>query len=143
MPIEGVIECIDRLSSDYTKNDYVFVMAGRDHALQKRKYNFQSILNKLATLSHTNCVLVTVPYISNVDSINNYIYNFNQKIYTLIKNCLPNITYCDINSIISTVDINFTKMQIKYSGKIKLFGYLSTVVTKTNFRIVTSRNHIM
>ena len=73
MVIDDLVECVDRLSKDYTKRDYVVVMAGRDSILQNRRCNFEAIVNKLKTLNHTNCIFVSVPYLTKRDAINNSI----------------------------------------------------------------------
>ena len=141
--MEGVVESVDQLTKHYTKKDYIIIMVGRDSVLQGGICNFECILNKLKALSHTNCILVTIPYVSKRDTVNNYIYKLNSRIYTLLKHALPDVVYCDINSLISSSDIDFSNAQLGHSGKVKLFRYLTDIITGPNFRLTKLRKHVM
>lgn len=81
---QSITEDIVKLTSDFSKNDFVIIIAGTNDLRSKQYPFFRGIWDKLKTCLNTNIILASVPYGRN-RSIDWNIHKFNSKLQEFLK----------------------------------------------------------
>ena len=123
------------LTRSFDKHDYLIILAGTNDVLGKSNLNkrdFDNIINKL---SHTNVVILTVPYRVVKGSYNDEAYAFNDRLYRYCSNKINNrcsgVYYCDVNSLFQFRLIR-GNLYLSRREKSRLTRYIRDVVQYTN-----------
>ncbi|KAK9745923.1 hypothetical protein QE152_g6514 [Popillia japonica] len=146
---ECVVDSIDCLAADYGKSDYVIVWAGLNDAFGGRTTSREVFREALAGVSHTNVILVTVPFLHNRPVLNSFIANVilvtvpflhNRPVLNSfianINNGLGSVTetcdhvFCvDINrGLLSAADFSGSGPHLKHIGKLKVVSAVSSFI---------------
>lgn len=95
--LNQVMENIDALSKNFTLQDYIIILGGRNDIDKNNTPSFRLICNKLKLCSHTNILFASIPYCKNATQKNKHIFKFN---------CKLNDFLCKFNS--------YTQGHVKY-----------------------------
>lgn len=101
---QQVIENLEGLCRDYTRGDYVVIIAGNNNFTGTTRYPlFKDLCDKIKKCSNLNLILVNVPY-KKEPNVNQFIYKFNQKLSDFVakvNNFIPGrIEIIDVNGIV-------------------------------------------
>ena len=98
--MEQVLRNVGSLASDFSRDDFVVVVAGMNNVLDTYQTNFKSINSRLLQLKHTNVIITSVPYTRSNRLLNDAIYNFNCRLYDNMHRIKKDIMYVDVNNVI-------------------------------------------
>lgn len=125
--IEAVLEDMSKLTSDFTKEDYVIILAGSNNALKGSKVDMNFIKNWKPVLEKTNIILLSVPYWHGRQILNKFIFDINCHLYDMIKG-FPLAKFVDINKIVSETDYTRHGLHLNGRGKRKIYSYVANLI---------------
>lgn len=131
---EDVVRDITNLTMGFTKTDYVVVQAGTNNVLRKRMISDEVLKNLVRSLTHTNLILVSVPYWRKDSRLihNHLVYTSNLRMYNTVLSTGQSIYYIDIDSLIAEYDMFFRGLHIKDGTKANIAGYISHLINGLN-----------
>ena len=137
---EQSVENLVNLCSSFGSDDVVIIMAGINNVRRGVHLNKQTVGCIFKNLSHTRCIVISVPYFTGGPRLDNDIYRFNVEMYSLIatEEILPHVNYISVDSFLTKHDVSRSGFNLTDSGKHKLFRLLSTVIFE--FVFPTDRN---
>lgn len=121
--LSQIMESMATLTKDFTFEDYVIIMGGKNDIAKYRTPSFRLICNKLKTCTHTNILFTSVPFCHKSDaSKNSHIYKYNVKLndfLTKFNNYVEGeVTYIEINNEKSKIN-KFTMASYIINGILK------------------------
>ena len=122
--LEQVMQDVKSLTKAFSRNDFVFVVAGANNVLSNSYTDFRFINSKLLQMNHTNIIISSVPYCRSNENLNNRIYDFNRRLYENIQKIKKDLLYVDVNGLISQNSMASNGVQLTGSGKMILFEHL-------------------
>lgn len=125
--LEVVLSDVFKLTTDFTKNDYIVIIGGANNALKGNIINQDFLRNLKQPLAKTNTLLLSVPYWYGRNILNNIIYNINCNLYKTLHQYLK---YVDINGIVSRTDYTRHGLHLNHRGKMNIFNYIAKIINK-------------
>lgn len=141
--MEDVVQDIVKLTKNFTKQDYVILLAGSNNASSK-KFITKSFLQHLKnSLSHTNIIFIFTPFWKYHTDFNTTVLQNNLDIYASFRN---SATFIDPNTFLSVEEFTRHGLHLNYNGKLKIFNKVKDVITNnknnpTNPSFLEKRRH--
>lgn len=115
--LEDVVSDIHKLTTNFSKSDFVFIIAGTNDVLKGKTLN-KNALSKCFKLSQkTNVIFVSVPYVKNRNILNKLIYDYNCSIKQEIKNSVLKMYFLNINNYIRSDHYTDQGIHLNKRGK--------------------------
>lgn len=137
-----VLENIEKLTLDFTPNDFVVIIAGLNDIKNKTYPSFRNLCDKLKLCVHTNVIMSSVPYGYN-KQLDKNIFKFNKKLREFLQRFKRlsenNVSFLEINHLKSR-SVNKYSVVYKIINKIEHIKFVNNNLTyiSTNRNIVTS-----
>lgn len=154
----GVVESVRQLTAEFTKDDTVVVLAGTNDFRNGKYPSFKELNDSIKHCTHTNIMLVAVPFISGEARLNRYIHKFNvgllgytQKLDHFAEAC---VSFLDVNGgsaglMLKKHEIVAKMVKMLKSGRnfaVKNLTFISTVSDseseKTEIQLVADSGEV-
>lgn len=128
---EYVVSDIENLTRDLSMQDFVIIMAGTNDIIRKRTVSNELIERTVNSLSHTNAIFVTVPFMNIKENLNDRIYFHNYRLYEYLRTIdRPNLNFLDVNEYISENEKHSDGIHLNRKGKVKLLAHISEYIVE-------------
>lgn len=125
--IKNVISNIHQLTSNFTLNDHVIIMAGSNDVLNNTTVDTNFIKNSLDTINHTNTIIVGAFFRQNYFNHNFKTCELNA-FFKNISNSLKNSQFIEPNTIINYSDMTSFGLHLNKNGKHKLMKCVANYI---------------
>lgn len=143
-PFEEVAENVKQLTKTFSKNDFVIIIAGTINILNHIKFNVDSINNLRDDLIHTNCYVVSVPFLNVYPTYNQFISTFNQKLRKSIDGFdSENFKFVEINDIVFYPDVTRNSIHLTKAEKRRLIYSLMCKITNHSVNTKNKRDDFL
>lgn len=115
--MKQVVDTAHKLSQDFTKNDYVVILAGSNDALNNKAITLELLTNIKKQLNHTNYKIFTTPFWDNHLDYNSMVLQNNLRMYSTFVNASVLI---NSGSILTPTDFTKHGLHLNLTGKRKL-----------------------
>lgn len=122
-----------KLTSNFTLNDYLVIMAGTNDLLSNTPINWSLLYNTLNNTQNTNTILIGTLFQDHKPFYNDNVFKLNT-LMNDVSQMYTNSTFVEPNVLISRNDITGYGLHLKKSGKFKIFKQVVNYITsKRNF----------
>ena len=119
------------LVKHFGDDDYLVVLAGTNDIINNKKFKYSQYEKVIKHMSHTNTILLSVPYRALGSSYNDEVYNFNKSLYNYYARRTgggsSNIFFCDVNTLFGTSSYH-RGVHLSQNEKTKLSKYLFDII---------------
>lgn len=137
---EDVVSNCKKLTSTYTKNDYVIVIAGSNNALTNGFIKIHTIKKVISDLANTNIIMSTIPYCNGRLVLNRIIGSINENIFREVKCAQHTSTkVLDINKYITNSHIKQHTNQMNWNGKRYLSESIKNIILLYNDQTIIQK----
>uniref|UniRef100_A0A1Y1L3W7 Uncharacterized protein n=1 Tax=Photinus pyralis TaxID=7054 RepID=A0A1Y1L3W7_PHOPY len=113
------------LSLQFNKTDYVIIMAGTNNLLSRKYISDDCVEKTVAALSHTNCMIVAVPYAKDNNLyLNNLAYKTNYQFQFIANSNDDFVKFIDANHFLNSRHKTFNGLHLNDKGKCKLVWFI-------------------
>lgn len=128
--LQDVVCDLPSLTASYSSSDFVLLCAGCNDILRGLSIKEQYLHDIFRTLSKTNLILLTVPYWSDKAIYNNYVYEYNSKLCSLVESValLQSIAVVDVNRLIAGGDMTRHGLHMRKLAKYKVMDHMFTTI---------------
>lgn len=130
--MEEVISNANKFCKNFTKSDHVIIFAGIMDTIRGRKIEQIKLDKWCKDLSYTNVTFISATYCKNRRILNEFIYDYNDKLFKLSQN-FDFINYVETNAILNERQMVNTKPLLTYSSKKAIFEYVNSTIVTNKF----------
>lgn len=134
-----VVDNVNKLTTDFTKNDAVVIMAGTNDS--NLAFFETSVKNIMEICAKTNLFLCTIPYRYDKPILNNLIFEMNKLLYDLSS--IYNFKVIDLNIFLKPADYTKYGLHLNICGKYKIGDVIAQFLNNLlNFQSITGKPQI-
>lgn len=131
-----VLEDVKKLFSNFTTDDYAIIMTGTNDILSNSNVS-KNVYDAIKYLyNRCNLIYISVPYWYGKHSLNERIYEHNNRMFDFFKNTIKNVDcFIDINALINAGDKTKHGLHLNIMGKHKLFAHIGKIIKLQNVKL--------